>query len=292
MHILSRLPVAKGADMKNVAFLALATALAASSCLSVPMPTLDAYDGPRRPESELSRVTFKGTGFIDIVLYSVDGVPRLVHDKDRIPGSYTNGMCGFDLLLLPGRHVFAYYDNRQTPFDARPINYRIMTFSTEAGKAYEWVKTGADFEPRLDGVAVPFTIEPMPVLAEPAESEPHATLVFRREGGATGPNVWLTMMDGRIRKAMHRCDPRWVFMNDVSVAGTFDPGEASLELRLVPGPHLMEYMTDRVVVAKRFMSSQVKRLSFTAEAGKTYLITVVPATDPGLDDSYAVLTLQ
>jgi hypothetical protein len=270
---------------------ALALILAFTSCQSVfasSLPPIQTWEGAQHPAAETAVFTYKGTGAYGLLLYAVDGQPRTKHGDNRLlEGSYSNTlMCGFDLTLLPGEHVFEFYT-----VDTNPLQIFTIKFPVAAGKTYILSGSSKEFALRADGAAVPFVREEVPSIVEPAETEPHATLEIKREGGAMDVNCFILRIDGKIRSPMYKRHPRWVVMNYSGLAsgivnsiggtgmliqGNVEAKEGYLLLRLSPGTHRIEYFAESIFLGQRELGDAVRILDFNFEAGKDYKSVLTP----------------
>jgi hypothetical protein len=263
----------------------LAASILLMSCVTA-APVYHAYEGAPGDERKLSHVILVSDSLFDIILYRVNGKPRLTEKRGLVEGTFSDEASGgFDIAVLPGPQVFEFHNVHKTPFDMTPLEYRALQFTTEAGKSYYFVKQDKTYIITLDGKPIPISDKPVGILSEPGANEPHAKLEFHRQNSPGDTLVWVFRIDGLIRQNMNRYEPRWVIMNTKAVGGAFNPSEAELSLRLSPGAHTIEYVTDRSIVIGREASNQVKRAEFTVEAGKTYQIVVVPGKSSDKDDS-------
>ncbi len=272
------------------------------SCLSLlptSTPPFQVWEGPPRPLGETATFTYKGTGAYGLLLYAIDGQPRSRHGDNRLlEGSFSNTlMCGFDVTVLPGEHSFEFYT-----VDTNPLQIFTLRFPMAAGKTYALEGSSKVFKVTLEGAPIMAAREDVPAIIEPAEGDPHATLEFRREGGAMDVNAYLLRIDGKIRSPMYKRHPRWAVMNYSglasgivnSIGGTgmlvqanVEADEGKLSIRLEPGRHHIEYFVETMYLGQRGLGDSVRSLDFDFESGKSYRIVLErdPVKVEGVEES-------
>ncbi|PKL08839.1 MAG: hypothetical protein CVV51_06920 [Spirochaetae bacterium HGW-Spirochaetae-7] len=274
--------------MVVVAVLLVSTLVA---CASFSAPTVRAYAGDERPETELSTVQFKGSGFPDIYLYRVDGKPRMELAKNTVAATFSDSASlGFAVYVLPGEHVFEFYNVHKTPFDKKSLDYRSIDFTTEAGKTYFISRKDNSWQVECGGETVPSTVAAIPVLPVPAAGAPQSTLEFKRSG--TLIVAYVLRIDGMLSPTMSYFEPRWVAFNSPGVmpplirrdlaaihSPLVDLSYGNLSIAIAPGHHIVEYTTDYLPMAYRCMGDLVRTIEFEAVAGKTYRIVVDKAAE-------------
>ncbi len=279
-----------------------------AGCGTVQTTTVKAYPGPDRASTELSTVTFRGSGFPDIYLYRVDGSPRTTEVPNCVGATYSDmRTLGFSVNLPAGKHVLEFYNVHKTPFDKSPLNYLSIAFSTEPGKTYELAHAGSSWQVKCDGQVVASTVDKVPVFKSPAPGEPQATLYFDRTDSLVVAYVF--RIDGMIAPEMTYIEPRWVAFNtkgtmpmmirktsvpNIIHSPLVDPGYGKFSIQILPGRHVLEYATDYLPLAYRCMGDVVRFLEFQAEAGKKYLIKLDKTADEykSTDGSVATIVVQ
>jgi len=273
------------------AFIAALAAL--SACTSFNAPAVHAYPGAQKAPAALSNVQLVGNGFPGIYLYRVDGHPRTTAAPKIVAATFSDSASlGFSIFVPEGRHVLEFYNVHKTPFDKAPLDYRTISFSTEAGKTYVMSRAGDSWQVKCEGKTVESVVGKVPVMESPGPGEPKATLVFDRTDSLIVAYVF--RIDDKLSPTMTYIEPRWVAFNSpgtmpMTIRNTavpniihsplIDPGYGKLSVAIAPGHHIIEYGTDYLPMAYRCMGDLVRYLEFDAEADKTYLIKVDKAAD-------------
>jgi hypothetical protein len=229
------------------------------------------YQGAKLGADQLTQIKYPGTGFYRIILYSVDGLPNLQELDGFVPASFTDmGNCGFNVLVPPGTHRLEFYTVHSSPFDNAPLSFLSLTFKTEIGKSYIVAEDKGAWVVTENGNKVGVEQGVVPVLEEPAANAPHINLVIKHDGSSY---PWIFRVDGKLRKVMtaYEPQPRWLVFNTVD-GSPFNQNNGTLDLRLEPGTHVIEYGTNVV----DFFFRKVRRITVTADAGKTVVLSLYP----------------
>lgn len=254
-------------------------------------PPYRAYGGPELPAPETALFKFVSPAFISEVPFKLDGEANTGADPRFMEGTfYSFTTLTTDWSFAPGRHEIEFY-----AVDVEPPEHFIIGFEAEPGRVYEMRGSSQAFTIAEGGVPIRFDLRPVPVLPEPAEDEPHATLSYLPGRGAFATVPYVLRIDGMVRERMFRLHPRWTTMNysslargvvtSVGLAGMIvqpnvDLKEGYLSIRLAPGTHRIEYFCDALYAGRRFFGKFVRELEFTAEAGGHYLLEIVPDPAP------------
>jgi len=223
--------------------------------------SVQTYPGNPRPAQDVASFHYPGTGFYNIVLYAVDRQPRTFkHKYGILESAYTDvGTCGFDVKVLPGVHAFELYTVNTIPLRLLQVKMKM-----DAGKTYTLKGNSLSFVIEENGRAVDAVITNLPVYVAPAENQPHARLIFKRDDFDN--YLYVFRVDGKVGNPMYKNHPRWVVMNNMDDHG-------GLDLRLSPGSHTIEYTYGR--------GAAVHILRFSVEAGRRYKFRLVPDPEDG-----------
>jgi hypothetical protein len=233
-----------------------------------------AYPGPERPEKETAIFYYKGDGGITprTAVYKIDGETRRdLLAKKVLPYGYnkTHAVGGFALALLPGEHTFEIVlHDRKSPFskDATRVEAKLVRLRMESGGRYRLRRDGfavgvvADSDASAAGPV--FGVENVPTYEEPAETAPHATLVYERRQ-ETENDPYLVRIDGRATAGPGVL--QGINYSLPVVFKTFNGENADLNLFLTPGAHDLEIM-----VLGKVIEGVVQHVPVTLEAGKKY----------------------
>jgi hypothetical protein len=261
------------------------------SC-ATPPSTYRSYEGAELPSGQAAVFQFVAPFFISIVPYKLDGRPHLYDGDTRfMEGTfYSFKTTTSDWAFAPGRHSVEFYT-----VDTDPLKQIIVSLDMEAGKTYVMKGTSKEFDITCDGKSVPFEVSPVPILEEPSEDQPHAILSFIPQKSAIASVPYLFRIDGKVRTTMYKLHPRWTCMNYSSLARgivtsvggagmllqpNLDVKEGYISIRLEPGTHQIEYFADGTFLGQRAFGTWVRTIDFTAEAGRSYAIEIVPDDAP------------
>ena len=251
-------------------------------------PPFHAYTGTEQPQEKTAVFVWVAPSFISYVPYKLDGKPNSQASASKfMEGTFASfTSINSEYVFMPGRHTIEFY-----AVDTDPVSHFVLGIDLEAGKRYIMKGKTREFSITCDGVPVPYTNSPVPVLEEPKETEPHATLTFLPGKGGFKSVPYILRIDGKVRETMYRLHPRWTTMNYSSLARgivtsiggagmlihpNLDAKEGYLSIRITPGHHVVEYFTDNIYAGRRMFSRLVRIAEFDALAGVKYSVDIVP----------------
>ena len=218
-----------------------------SGCAAVP---IQLYGGPEKPDTEIAHII--GGGLIGDYLFKVDEEIGPISKEGMRQYNGKNGK--YDVMVLPGEHVLEFVGLPVPP------PYKII-FHAEAGKRYI-VSEEKDVLHISDGKTEITSIkENIPAYQEPTRGDVAILLHTRAISLPFVENFGISLyrIDGKYptlpEKNYYRFNNRW---------------DGSLEVKLSPGEHLLEY----TISGNNGHSIGGVRQKITVEAGKRYTFKI------------------
>ena len=177
--------------MNRSRFALLVPLLLVSSAAAAPF---QAYPGPAQADPSTALFVAKGDGGITPLtwVYKIDGQTRTEFNQGVLPYGFnkTHAVGGFALSLLPGEHTFEIVlNNRRGPMAKAPaeIQAKHIRLTMKSGHSYRFTHEGFAMSVANDGKSAgsaqpAYTVEDVPVYAEPTTAAPHATIAYTRAG--------------------------------------------------------------------------------------------------------------
>lgn len=219
-----------------------------SGCAAVPIQT---YVGPEKPDSEIAHIT--GGAMIGDYLFKVDEEIGPVSSAGM--RQYNSRGGKYDVTVLPGDHVLEFVGLPVPP------PYKI-TFRAEAGKRYTVSEEKGVYKISDGKTEISFSKENVPAYQEPTQK--NAAILVQKS------TVSLPFMEN-FGISLYRIDGKYPTLPEKNYYRFNDRWNGSLEVKLSPGEHLLEY----TIHGRNAYSIGGVRQKVTVEAGKRYTFKLV-----------------
>jgi len=225
------------------------------SCFGFTGQTRKVYDGPTLPSEQVSHFEFHGNGFARVVLYKIDG-KTCADASQRTNILYTDYKGSFAVDVLPGSHTFEFVGL----IKQKPVKCYQIAFDLAANEKYEYQENDDVYQViQASNKAIVTTEEKaVPFFAEPADGEPHGTLIQTKESRAD-KTFSVLRVDGLPGQVVPK------------IGGyNYFAGLGNYAIKLTPGTHTVEY----IFVIGSYYSVNVSSQTITIEDGQQYQFVV------------------